>query len=158
MEDLLDGGHKCWGDVGRQCCGEEESLRLRKLVLREILALVRSPRSERLIRTLLGTMTDFLLKRPVGKLYDLVPAGIRTAFTGAVVLTVNQMLLQEVPGVMESLNIERVIADKIDGLDLLQLEELLLSIMEEQFKYINLFGAILGFLLGLMNLVVIEFL
>ncbi len=158
MEDLLDGGHKSWGDVGHQCFGEDEGPHPREIVTSEILALVRSPGSERMVRSLLSTLMDSLLKQPVGKLYDLVPTGIRKAFTGTMVQTVNQMLLQEVPGVMESLNIERVISEKIDGLDLLQLEQLLLSIMEEQFKYINMFGAILGFLLGLMNLVVIEFL
>ncbi len=32
-----------------------------------------------------------------------------------------------------------------------------LSIMEEQFKYINLFGALLGFCIGLINLVLLQF-
>ena len=38
------------------------------------------------------------------------------------------------------------------SLDLLQLERLLLDIMAEQFRYISLFGALLGFLIGLVNL------
>ena len=66
------------------------------------------------------------------------------------------MLLKEVPGLVESLNIRRVVADKVNSLDLLQLERLLLSIMEEQFKYINLFGALLGFLIGLVNLLILQ--
>ena len=49
-----------------------------------------------------------------------------------------------------------VVTDKVNGLDLLQLERLLLSIMEEQFKYINLFGALLGFLIGLGNLALLR--
>jgi uncharacterized membrane protein YheB (UPF0754 family) len=48
-----------------------------------------------------------------------------------------------------------VVAEKVDSLDLLKLERLLLSIMEEQFKYINLFGALLGFLIGCANLVLL---
>jgi hypothetical protein len=31
-----------------------------------------------------------------------------------------------------------------------------MSIMQEQFKYINLFGALLGFLIGLLNLLVLR--
>jgi uncharacterized membrane protein YheB (UPF0754 family) len=58
--------------------------------------------------------------------------------------------------VVESLNIKRVVTDKVDSLDLLQLERLLLSIMEEQFKYINMFGALLGFLIGLINLALVK--
>jgi uncharacterized membrane protein YheB (UPF0754 family) len=48
------------------------------------------------------------------------------------------------------------VTDKVDSLDLLKLEDLLLSIMEEQFKYINLFGALLGFFIGLINLIVLQ--
>ncbi len=51
----------------------------------------------------------------------------------------------------------QMVTDKVNSLDLLQLERLLLSIMEEQFKYINLFGAILGFFMGLINLALVEF-
>ena len=74
-----------------------------------------------------------------------------------IVRTANRLLLAEVPGVVESLNIQRMVTDKVNTLDLLQLERLLLSIMEEQFKYINLFGALLGFLIGLGNLALLRF-
>ena len=32
-----------------------------------------------------------------------------------------------------------------------------MGIMQEQFKYINLFGALLGFLIGLLNLLILRF-
>lgn len=38
----------------------------------------------------------------------------------------------------------------------MRLENLLMSIMKEQFKYINMFGALLGFLIGLLNLVFLR--
>jgi uncharacterized membrane protein YheB (UPF0754 family) len=57
-----------------------------------------------------------------------------------------------VPDLLDSLNINEIVTRKVDSLDLLKLEELLLSIMREQFKYINLFGGLLGFILGLLNL------
>ena len=101
-----------------------------------------------------AAMVDSLLQRPVGRLANFVPHGVRRGISQFIHLTANRMLLQEVPGVVEALNIQRVVRDKVDTLDLLQLERLLLSIMEEQFKYINLFGALLGFLIGLLNLAV----
>ena len=61
-----------------------------------------------------------------------------------------------IPGLVDSLNIRRVVTEKVDSLDLLKLERLLLSIMEEQFKYINLFGALLGFLIGFINLLALQ--
>ncbi|MCI5188827.1 MAG: DUF445 family protein, partial [Candidatus Electrothrix sp. AS4_5] len=50
--------------------------------------------------------------------------------------------------------IKELVTEKVDSLDLMRLEGLLLSIMEEQFKYINLFGALLGFMIGLLNILI----
>ncbi|MCI5196636.1 MAG: DUF445 family protein [Candidatus Electrothrix sp. AW5] len=55
---------------------------------------------------------------------------------------------------VHTLNIKDLVTEKVDSLDLMRLEGLLLSIMEEQFKYINLFGALLGFMIGLLNILI----
>jgi uncharacterized membrane protein YheB (UPF0754 family) len=68
---------------------------------------------------------------------------------------ISDLLIREVPGLVDLLNIKELVTRKVDGLDLMRLEGLLMSIMEEQFKYINLFGALLGFIIGLLNLLVI---
>jgi len=62
------------------------------------------------------------------------------------------MLETGVPSLVQTLNIRKIVTEKINSLDLLKLEGLLLTIMEEQFKYINLFGALLGFIIGCLNL------
>ncbi|MCI5131793.1 MAG: DUF445 family protein, partial [Candidatus Electrothrix sp. EH2] len=92
--------------------------------------------------------------RPLGVLRNLMPAGVRKGITEYIVLTANKILVREVPGLVRTLNIKDMVTEKVDSLDLMRLERLLLSIMEEQFKYINLFGALLGFLIGLLNLLV----
>jgi uncharacterized membrane protein YheB (UPF0754 family) len=68
----------------------------------------------------------------------------------------SDMLAAEVPGLVESLNLKQIVREKVDSLDLMRLERLLLSIMEEQFKYINIFGAILGFLIGGLNVLLLT--
>ncbi|HKL49479.1 MAG TPA: hypothetical protein VJ882_07480 [Desulfuromonadales bacterium] len=55
---------------------------------------------------------------------------------------------------MEYLNVSRIVEEKVNSLDIIQVEGLLMGIMREQFKYINIFGAILGFVIGLVNLAV----
>jgi uncharacterized membrane protein YheB (UPF0754 family) len=35
-------------------------------------------------------------------------------------------------------------------------EDLLMGVMREQFKYINLFGALLGFLIGFINILAFQ--
>ncbi|MDD2463392.1 MAG: DUF445 family protein [Desulfobulbus sp.] len=158
MEDLIDGGQLSFAALGQKFFADEQGGELREVFIREVVTLLRSHKTERLVNSMLTSMVDGLLNRPIGLLYNLVPHGVRRALNTALTLMVNRMLLQEVPGVVESLNLKRLVTEKVDSLDLLQLERLLLSIMEEQFKYINLFGAFLGFLLGLINLVLVEFL
>ena len=156
LEHLLDGGRRSLGDLTGQFFPGDSGRQVREAVVLECLALFRSSASERLVHSMVGAMVDTLLARPLGRLYDIVPHGVRQGLIEYTILTANRMLLQEVPGVVESLNLKRIVTDKVDSLNLLQLERLLLSIMEEQFKYINLFGAILGFLIGLVNLAVIK--
>ncbi|MDR2550234.1 MAG: DUF445 family protein [Desulfobulbus sp.] len=153
LEHMFDGGRRTLADCAAQCFPDQEGRQqLRETIVREGLALLRSSVSERMVAAAVHAMIDALLTRPIGRLYDIVPHGVRQGLIEYIVLTTNRMLLQEVPGVVESLNLKRVVTDKVDSLNLLQLERLLLSIMEEQFKYINLFGALLGFLIGLVNL------
>ena len=156
LEELLAEGRCTLGELANRFLSEESGAQLRETLADEWVALFRTGKAEKLINNLVGTMVDALLSRPVGKLSNIVPQGVRAGITDYLHLTANRMLLQEVPDLADSLNIERVVADKVDSLDLLQLERLLLSIMEEQFKYINLFGGLLGFIIGLLNVVFLR--
>ena len=118
----------------------------------EGIALLRSKEMVMTIDSILETMINGLLSKPIGRLSDLLPAGVRDGIYYSIRKMASGMLATEVPGLVHSLNIRSIVAEKVDSLDLLSLERLLLSIMEEQFKYINLFGALLGFLIGCLNL------
>lgn len=120
----------------------------------KVLGLCRSPEAERMIHRMVGAFMDSHLARPLGQLYDIVPHGVRKGGVNFSIMAINRILLQEVPGILNSLNLEQVVTKKVNSLDLLQLEQLLLSIMKEQFKYINIFGALLGFLIGSVNVII----
>jgi uncharacterized membrane protein YheB (UPF0754 family) len=94
-----------------------------------------------------------LIKRPIGPLGHFLPQKVQTACGEYLLQATSALLVREVPNLVDSLNIKKIVTQKVDSLDLLRLENLLLSIMQEQFKYINLFGGLLGFLIGLGNLV-----
>jgi uncharacterized membrane protein YheB (UPF0754 family) len=156
MEEVLDSGQRSLGALAELVFPGEKGLENREVLVVECIALFRSSKTERLVNAMVSSMVDVLLTQPIGKLSDIVPHGVRQGITEYIVLTANRMLLQEVPGVVESLNIKRVVTAKTDALDPLQLERLLLSVMEKRFKYIHLFGALLGFLLGMSNLALVK--
>ncbi len=115
-------------------------------------ALVQSPQGRAFVGAAVAAFVEKLLTRPLGRLDAWLPKAVQSLMATHLLHVVNRFFLQELPGVMQALNLRELVKDKVDSLDLLQLERLLLDIMEEQFRYINLFGALLGFLIGLVNL------
>ncbi len=158
LEEMVRHGERSVSDITRQFLSPETVKKIKQTLTEETVVLLRSQRIRKMLDKMMNSMFDSFLNRPLGILHNILPAGVRTGITEYAVLTINRILLREVPSLVVSLNIQQIVTEKVDSLDLLKLERLLLSIMEEQFKYINLFGALLGFVIGLVNLLVLRLL
>ncbi len=156
VDELLKHGQISLSDLADKLLTRVGRRRLRHVVLTELRLLTDSEPARRLIGKLVNALFDQLTAKPAGVLRDLLPAEVRNGISEYLTLTANRLLIREVPGLTESLRIRELVRNKVNSLDLLRLERLLLSIMEEQFKYINLFGALLGFLIGLLNLAALH--
>ncbi|XOF32392.1 MAG: DUF445 family protein [Candidatus Electrothrix sp. YB6] len=152
IETMLEHGRIPLADLAGMLLNKERAAAMQQTLTDELQAALQSAQTGELLDRLVNSMMDQLAAKPLGILQEWMPAGVRNGITDYIVLTVDQMLIHEVPGLVRTLNIKELVTEKVDSLDLLRLERLLLSIMEEQFKYINLFGALLGFLIGLLNL------
>ena len=115
-----------------------------------LLGLLRGPQGRACIRAAAGALLGRLLARPL-RLTGHVSPPLRARLTERLTGHAGALLLRELPELAPALGIRELVSAKVDSLELLQLERLLLDIMAEQFRYINLFGAILGFLIGLAN-------
>ena len=70
-----------------------------------------------------------------------------------------------IPGVIDSyadklkseIDVKSVVYDKVVNFSSDKLEEILYSIMKKEFKFIELLGGILGFLIGLIQLIILMF-
>lgn len=142
------------GDILKAVIGPEGLAKGRDWIVGEVVYAVRSQRVKRLLDQVVTELVeDKLLNNPIGKLSSFLPLEIQNSAREYMVQQVSDLLVREVPPLIDTLNIKEIVAKKVDSLDLLRLEGLLMSIMQEQFKYINLFGALLGFLIGLLNLI-----
>jgi len=131
----------------------------RQLLFEQILQTVRSPAARRVLEQLLAEKLDvWIFQYQLGKLSTRVPADVRDELETGLCRQLVELLKKEVPPLVETLNVARMVEEKVNGLDLLQVEGLLMGIMQEQFKYINLFGALLGGLIGLLNLLLLHLL
>jgi len=130
--------------------------RLQDGLVERLLQLARSAECSAAIDALLKEKFDeWVFQRPLGRLAERLPADALQELEEGLYRQIGEVLQKEVPPLIETLNIARMVEGKVNQLDILQVEELLMGVMKEQFKYINLFGAILGGLIGLLNLVVL---
>ena len=152
VDNQLDNGALNLQQVGVLLVGQQKMDSGRKWLINELSQRLQSQETLETIGSLVDTFMSTLLQKRVGKLANLIPAGVREGVALSLQKMASRMLEMEVPGLVQSLNIKKIVTEKVNSLDILKLEGLLLSIMEEQFKYINLFGALLGFLIGCGNI------
>lgn len=62
------------------------------------------------------------------------------------------LIIEKLPNILSSLNISKIVQDKINDMDMLELENLILNIMKKELNALVNLGAIIGFVLGLLNL------
>ncbi|MBN1971739.1 MAG: DUF445 family protein [Candidatus Delongbacteria bacterium] len=66
-----------------------------------------------------------------------------------------EFLDTELPSILDELDIKKVVTDKVRAFSLEKLEELILSVTKTQLAYITYFGGILGFIIGLIQLIIL---
>jgi len=63
------------------------------------------------------------------------------------------VLDQKLPEILRGIDVEGLVIGRIDGLDVRDVENLVMEVVASHLKWINVFGAILGFLIGLIQVV-----
>jgi len=64
---------------------------------------------------------------------------------------------ENVDGALSSVNVKVLVSDRINSLDMLRVEKIVLDVMAGQLKWINFFGAILGALIGFVQVILSLF-
>ena len=155
IELFIENGSRTIKPIAVELAGDRGIETFRSWLKQEIISMLRSPENRHVVNHMIENMFNSLVKKPIGRLDHIIPAGVREGLYRSLQEMTTRMLISEVPGVVKSINIRKIVTDRVDSFDLLRLERLLLSIMQEQFKYINLFGALLGFLIGCANVFVL---
>ncbi|SNR92962.1 DUF445 family protein [Desulfurobacterium atlanticum] len=69
-----------------------------------------------------------------------------------IVKTLSENLLvvieKELPVIMESIDIENLVVEKVNSLPIEEVEGIILKLIDEELKYITLLGGVLGFIIG----------
>lgn len=85
---------------------------------------------------------------PIGRLSRFLPATLHESIIDLLYQMARRRLVEELPRLSERFDIKDVVEERVNQLPIMQVEDLLLSVMREHFTYINIFGALVGFLIG----------
>ncbi|PID26564.1 MAG: hypothetical protein CR982_09860 [Candidatus Cloacimonadota bacterium] len=86
-----------------------------------------------------------------GMLASFITPEIKEMITDKVI----EFLDNELPSILDKLNIKDIVTEKVKAFSLEKLEELILSVTKTQLAYITYFGGILGFVIGCAQLIII---
>jgi hypothetical protein len=72
--------------------------------------------------------------------------------------TVFRIANEQADAVLGAINVRAMVSERIDSLDMIRVERIILDVMANQLKWIDLFGALLGFFIGLFQALLSWFL
>ncbi|MCK4540797.1 MAG: DUF445 family protein, partial [Spirochaetales bacterium] len=84
--------------------------------------------------------------------------GLKQRIDEAVTQKVLALFKTRITGILESLDIQTLVTDKVNSLDVAQVEDLLMYVIKKHLKWINVFGALLGSLIGALQVITNYFL
>jgi len=75
-------------------------------------------------------------------------------FISIIMKIYEKFVTEKLSSLLETINISKMVTDKINSMNILELEKIILSIMKKELNALVNLGAIIGFILGLFNLLV----
>lgn len=79
---------------------------------------------------------------------DKTMAGIKQGIVGEIEELFPALITQMTGSLQKDLDIEKIVIDKVQGFSSDKLEEILNAIMSKEFRFVEIIGAVLGFVIG----------
>jgi hypothetical protein len=98
-------------------------------------------------------LREQLLSYAAGKLFaggaSNPPAGEEDSLENRITEKLFTALESQAENILKAIDVRTLVSRRIDSLDMLRVERIILDVMADQFKWIDIFGGILGFCIGL---------
>ncbi|MBN2535559.1 MAG: DUF445 family protein [Spirochaetales bacterium] len=107
----------------------------------------------RTLSNLAASLISGLEEQPVSELLGLDDK-IKAGIDGFLYEKLMSIIESKLPDLVESLNVKDLVVKKINGLNVADVEKLLLMVIAQHLKWINIFGALLGAVIGFIQVIV----
>jgi uncharacterized membrane protein YheB (UPF0754 family) len=116
-----------------------------------LLTIVAREDTSKVINAMLATQIDNLLARPIGRLSDNISEEKFMAASEGVADTIIAAIQEKLPETIREFDVGGVVRQKIMNYPSEKLEALVLSVAKEHLRTIELFGALFGFFIGVLQ-------
>ena len=127
----------------------EASIKIKLTLAKGLAKILENQDTTKIIHSVLSKQIQSLIHTPIGKLSDHISEDkIKTAGE-SLTETIISAAKQKLPEAIKEFDIGGVVQDKVNNYPAEKLESLVMSIAKEHLRTIEMFGAVLGFILGL---------
>lgn len=112
---------------------------------------------DRRLDELISSKLEKVLPDAVSFIAPQISKAIRSALIQDIEAAAGPILKEISSGIGDELGIEKLVENKIASYSSERLEELLISVMRTEFRFIEMLGAIIGFMIGLAQLAIFSF-
>jgi uncharacterized membrane protein YheB (UPF0754 family) len=123
--------------------------RLKSFLSKGLLQVLAREETARTINNILSSQVERLLVAPIGRLSDHVPENSLRRASAALTERITTSARERLPSAIAEFDIGSIVRQKVAGYPVEKLEELVLSVAQQHLKTIELFGAVIGFVIGI---------
>jgi uncharacterized membrane protein YheB (UPF0754 family) len=135
----------------------ESEEKLKNMLSKGLLAIVSGEDTHRLINDMLARQVERLLATPIGRLTDTISEERFRAASDAVAETIIDAIREKLPDAIRDFDVGGVVREKIKNYPVEKLESLVMSVAKEHLRTIELFGALFGLIIGLLQAIQFYF-
>lgn len=120
----------------------------KEFLTKSLLSLLAREDTARTINAILSTQVERLLIAPIGRLGDHVSRNAMERASAALVERITHAARERLPVAIAEFDVGGLVRKKVSDYPLEKLEELVLSVAQQHLKTIEMFGAVIGFFIG----------
>jgi uncharacterized membrane protein YheB (UPF0754 family) len=131
--------------------------KLKSMLSRSLLGILNRDETANIINSVLSRQIERLLSAPIGRLSDHVSEEQVRSAGKSLTETIIAAAREKLPQVIQEFDIGNVVRKKINHYPVEKLENLVLSVAKEHLRTIELFGALFGLIIGIMQAIQFYF-
>ncbi len=144
-------------DAIMQTLHPESEEKLKNMLSRGLLSIISRDDTHKVINDMLARQVEQLLAAPIGKLSDTISEEKLRAAGESFADTIIAAIREKLPDAIREFDVGNVVREKIHNYPAEKLEALVLSVAKEHLRTIELFGALFGLFIGILQAIQFYF-